>query len=199
MRAVSSQHLQWDISTQEQVASCYTRPQSQERGSSVKLLIAVLDCCPERRFSQYVTLRKILLGDLTRSMCYSRPSTNSCGPVAQLGARFHGMEEVESSNLSRSTKLALQASPDAKNKIQQIALQPHPFIVFDRFRLHARRSARQPSSRGCVPSPALWETECCFRDECAGADPPHAPSSRCTKPETWCMRRAVVRTRWSRF
>ncbi len=26
------------------------------------------------------------------------------GPVAQLGARFHGMEEVESSNLSRSTK-----------------------------------------------------------------------------------------------
>jgi hypothetical protein len=25
--------------------------------------------------------------------------------VAQLGARFHGMEEVESSNLSRSTKL----------------------------------------------------------------------------------------------
>jgi hypothetical protein len=27
------------------------------------------------------------------------------GPVAQLGARFHGMEEVESSNLSRSTNL----------------------------------------------------------------------------------------------
>jgi hypothetical protein len=26
------------------------------------------------------------------------------GPVAQLGARFHGMEEVESSNLTRSTK-----------------------------------------------------------------------------------------------
>jgi hypothetical protein len=26
--------------------------------------------------------------------------------VAQLGARFHGMEEVESSNLSRSTKLS---------------------------------------------------------------------------------------------
>ena len=27
------------------------------------------------------------------------------GPVAQLGARFHGMEEVDSSNPSRSTKL----------------------------------------------------------------------------------------------
>lgn len=32
------------------------------------------------------------------------------GPVAQLGARFHGMEEVESSNLSRSTKI-LKRSP----------------------------------------------------------------------------------------
>ncbi len=28
----------------------------------------------------------------------------SSGPVAQLGARFHGMEEVVSSNLTRSTK-----------------------------------------------------------------------------------------------
>jgi hypothetical protein len=27
------------------------------------------------------------------------------GPVAQLGARFHGMEEVVSSNLTRSTKI----------------------------------------------------------------------------------------------
>jgi hypothetical protein len=27
----------------------------------------------------------------------------SCGPVAQLGARFHGMEEVDGSNPSRST------------------------------------------------------------------------------------------------
>jgi hypothetical protein len=33
-----------------------------------------------------------------------------CGPVAQLGARFHGMEEVESSNLSRSTKNTLPIS-----------------------------------------------------------------------------------------
>ena len=29
---------------------------------------------------------------------------NLSGPVAQLGARFHGMEEVVSSNLTRSTK-----------------------------------------------------------------------------------------------
>src|SRR4051794_16115078 len=29
--------------------------------------------------------------------------TLDCGPVAQLGARFHGMEEVDGSNPSRST------------------------------------------------------------------------------------------------
>ena len=29
------------------------------------------------------------------------------GPVAQLGARFHGMEEVEGSNPSRSTNLLI--------------------------------------------------------------------------------------------
>src|SRR4051794_15338651 len=31
--------------------------------------------------------------------------TLDCGPVAQLGARFHGMEEVDGSNPSRSTKI----------------------------------------------------------------------------------------------
>ena len=30
------------------------------------------------------------------------------GPVAQLGARFHGMEEVVSSNLTRSTSHGLK-------------------------------------------------------------------------------------------
>jgi hypothetical protein len=30
--------------------------------------------------------------------------TSSCGPVAQLGARFHGMEEVVGSIPTRSTK-----------------------------------------------------------------------------------------------
>ena len=34
--------------------------------------------------------------------CYIRMKRS--GPVAQLGARFHGMEEVVSSNLTRSTK-----------------------------------------------------------------------------------------------
>ena len=34
-------------------------------------------------------------------LCYSEVKR---GPVAQLGARFHGMEEVVSSNLTRSTK-----------------------------------------------------------------------------------------------
>ncbi len=32
------------------------------------------------------------------------------GPVAQLGARFHGMEEVVSSNLTRSTNLSIADS-----------------------------------------------------------------------------------------
>jgi hypothetical protein len=39
------------------------------------------------------------------TLCYSEDVRLQEGPVAQLGARFHGMEEVESSNLSRSTKL----------------------------------------------------------------------------------------------
>jgi hypothetical protein len=37
--------------------------------------------------------------------CLSPPySDSSCGPVAQLGARFHGMEEVVGSIPTRSTK-----------------------------------------------------------------------------------------------
>jgi hypothetical protein len=34
----------------------------------------------------------------------TNPVESVRGPVAQLGARFHGMEEVVSSNLTRSTK-----------------------------------------------------------------------------------------------
>ena len=34
-----------------------------------------------------------------------------CGPVAQLGARFHGMEEVDGSNPSRSTKTLKHMQP----------------------------------------------------------------------------------------
>ena len=41
--------------------------------------------------------------------CYS----DEQGPVAQLGARFHGMEEVDGSNPSRSTNtLEILAAPD---------------------------------------------------------------------------------------
>jgi hypothetical protein len=36
-----------------------------------------------------------------------------CGPVAQLGARFHGMEEVVGSIPTRSTKISLTPSPSA--------------------------------------------------------------------------------------
>ncbi len=38
-------------------------------------------------------------------MCYI-DFVHASGPVAQLGARFHGMEEVVSSNLTRSTIFA---------------------------------------------------------------------------------------------
>ena len=34
------------------------------------------------------------------------------GPVAQLGARFHGMEEVIGSNPIRSTNLQIPESPE---------------------------------------------------------------------------------------
>jgi hypothetical protein len=40
----------------------------------------------------------------TGGKCYDRKYFPRSGPVAQLGARFHGMEEVVSSNLTRSTK-----------------------------------------------------------------------------------------------
>ena len=43
------------------------------------------------------------------------------GPVAQLGARFHGMEEVVSSNLTRSTKTfqRLSVSPPARTSFPE--------------------------------------------------------------------------------
>src|SRR5215831_21133225 len=40
----------------------------------------------------------------------------SDGPVAQLGARFHGMEEVVSSNLTRSTNV-LKDLPQESNSV----------------------------------------------------------------------------------
>src|SRR3954466_12486325 len=39
-----------------------------------------------------------------RGLCALSCNSPERGPVAQLGARFHGMEEVVSSNLTRSTK-----------------------------------------------------------------------------------------------
>jgi hypothetical protein len=43
-----------------------------------------------------------------------------CGPVAQLGARFHGMEEVKGSNPFRSTKTL---PPFFGNRGQEIILE----------------------------------------------------------------------------
>jgi hypothetical protein len=54
------------------------------------------------------------------------------GPVAQLGARFHGMEEVESSNLSRSTKtsrtygLAVGIPINLSNILRSLAFPGNP-------------------------------------------------------------------------
>ena len=51
----------------------------------------------------------------------------SCGPVAQLGARFHGMEEVVGSIPTRSTKQPLQNQAYAGSG----ALPPfHDFVSF---------------------------------------------------------------------
>ena len=51
------------------------------------------------------------------------------GPVAQLGARFHGMEEVVSSNLTRSTMLSSWTSRKKhhqKNKSASSGTPGHP-------------------------------------------------------------------------
>ena len=45
----------------------------------------------------------VILRDTDARVCVVRELPKR-GPVAQLGARFHGMEEVVSSNLTRSTK-----------------------------------------------------------------------------------------------
>jgi hypothetical protein len=67
------------------------------------------------------------------------------GPVAQLGARFHGMEEVDGSNPSRSTKVSIAYRPKPRGA-RRIEPSPRPkqkhLILF----------------RRCEPVPAttLW-------------------------------------------
>jgi hypothetical protein len=46
------------------------------------------------------------------------------GPVAQLGARFHGMEEVKGSNPFRSTNLRVSFPHNSRTLVQPIAQQP---------------------------------------------------------------------------
>jgi hypothetical protein len=43
---------------------------------------------------------------VAKLVCYSWRKHLLRGPVAQLGARFHGMEEVVGSNPTRSTKIS---------------------------------------------------------------------------------------------
>src|SRR6185437_268850 len=56
----------------------------------------------------------------------------SCGPVAQLGARFHGMEEVVGSIPTRSTKsfskLARKHQPE-RGTTGEHSLSPAPSII----------------------------------------------------------------------
>ena len=59
-------------------------------------------------------------------------ASTKCGPVAQLGARFHGMEEVIGSNPIRSTKL------------------------FKRLRASARQTSRPWSPTGVQTPFAVW-------------------------------------------
>src|SRR3954468_5754434 len=47
--------------------------------------------------------------------------TLDCGPVAQLGARFHGMEEVDGSNPSRSTKFLIYYGQQRRRAASQTA------------------------------------------------------------------------------
>ncbi len=52
-------------------------------------------------------MHRFIVGSRESGMSIRKPMYSSRsiprGPVAQLGARFHGMEEVVSSNLTRST------------------------------------------------------------------------------------------------
>lgn len=48
--------------------------------------------------------REISSGEAMRQGFGILEGVRTCGPVAQLGARFHGMEEVKGSNPFRSTK-----------------------------------------------------------------------------------------------
>ncbi len=58
------------------------------------------------------------------------------GPVAQLGARFHGMEEVKGSNPFRSTKNKVFMSPESRQIVSNLtdvlvqAAHPKRIILF---------------------------------------------------------------------
>jgi hypothetical protein len=52
-----------------------------------------------------------------------------CGPVAQLGARFHGMEEVDGSNPSRSTKLLKDLRPTLHLEVLCMAFNWSPHVI----------------------------------------------------------------------
>ena len=59
---------------------------------------------------------------------------SSRGPVAQLGARFHGMEEVDGSNPSRSTKFLKHLPPSpAKNPFAGVQIMDASHLSFGLF------------------------------------------------------------------
>src|SRR6187399_1387488 len=61
------------------------------------------DCTNSHTVCQASSRSILLFVPNSEQICYSGSSC-SRGPVAQLGARFHGMEEVIGSNPIRSTK-----------------------------------------------------------------------------------------------
>ena len=62
---------------------------------------------------------------LVRAVWYSHDvNKKGVGPVAQLGARFHGMEEVKGSNPFRSTKTFQTVTVDSPLSHRAVGLQP---------------------------------------------------------------------------
>src|ERR1035437_2208674 len=90
------------------------------------------------------------------------PVCRKDGPVAQLGARFHGMEEVDGSNPSRSTI--------PFNSLRRVVTSPFPH--------YSRTSTREASAAEC-PAPPFRAVK--HRATCS---PSWSPAS-CDRPEPY--------------
>jgi hypothetical protein len=74
--------------------------------------------------------RRIALRPGTTGVVFSGRKIKKDGPVAQLGARFHGMEEVKGSNPFRSTKeFKYLPFPARKRNYQSAKWRAEPAVV----------------------------------------------------------------------